>query len=191
MNKYDFIACRFALARNQSLEKEKKYLDAMIKHLPAHAHILDLGCGTGEPIATYLTKQGFCVTGLDNSKELLKFAQANVSSMQLIEGDMRTIFLDNRYDALIAWDSFFHLPKNDQKEMFPRFRNWLKNQGLLIFTSGDTEGEILDAEMLGEHFSYYSLSSNDYEALLAQYCFSLLIKEEDEPHHLVWLAQLN
>lgn len=34
---------------------EKNWLDRLLRYLPAQAKILDLGCGSGRPIAAYLS----------------------------------------------------------------------------------------------------------------------------------------
>ncbi|HEB7542366.1 TPA: class I SAM-dependent methyltransferase, partial [Campylobacter coli] len=43
--------------------------------LKLNSRVLDIGCGTGYPIASYLSKQGFQVTGIDISEEMIKQAQ--------------------------------------------------------------------------------------------------------------------
>jgi hypothetical protein len=35
--------------------------------------------------------------------------------------DMRTLALGQQFDALLAWDSFFHLTRDAQRAMFARF----------------------------------------------------------------------
>jgi predicted TPR repeat methyltransferase len=41
----------------------KFWLDQLIARLPAGAHVLDLGCGSGLPVARDLQDRGFVVTG--------------------------------------------------------------------------------------------------------------------------------
>lgn len=49
---------------------EKKYLDMFIQHLPPEAAVLDICCGSGYPIASYLIDNGLQVTGIDASEKL-------------------------------------------------------------------------------------------------------------------------
>lgn len=72
--RYDCIATSFANMRTE-FYKEQKYLDALIHYLKPKAHILDVGCGSGYPIASYLIEKGFQVTGIDGSKKLLEIAK--------------------------------------------------------------------------------------------------------------------
>lgn len=162
--KYDIISKDFAELRDTYTEK--KYLDFLMLRIPQDAHILDVGCGSGKPIASYLIKHHYQVTGLDASEKLIKIAKEKHPTMSFLHGDMRSIDIKSEYDAVIAWDSFFHLPQKDQPEMIERFASWIKEKGLLVFTTGDKEGEILNANMLGEQFSYYSLDPTDYASLL-------------------------
>ena len=76
---YDRIATDFAKLRD-SFYSEKKYLDLLLTYLQPNAHILDVGCGSGYPIAAYLIEQGFQVTGIDGSIELLNIANIITTS---------------------------------------------------------------------------------------------------------------
>jgi len=66
---YDRIAERFAKARSGF--RERVYVDRFITLAAPGAHVLDLGCGTGVPIARYLIDHGFRVTGVDSSHAML------------------------------------------------------------------------------------------------------------------------
>lgn len=186
--KYDKIAREFALIRQKAFV-EKKYLDLIADHLSPGDHILDLGCGMGEPIAGYLIKRGFVVTGVDASQELLTMAQKRYPGMRCVFGDMRTFTVNDKFDAIIAYDSLFHLPPDDQKQMMIKFSGWLNNHGKLLFTSGVNQGEVINTNMLGEKFSYYSLSSDAYVKLLEDNHFSIIRQEVDMHDHQIWIAE--
>lgn len=186
--KYDKIAREFALIRQKAFS-EKKYLDLITDSLSPGDHVLDLGCGMGEPIAGYLINRGFVVTGVDASQELLKMAQKKYPSMRCIFGDMRAFTVNDKFDAIIAYDSLFHLPPDDQKMMIVKFSGWLNNHGRLLFTSGIKEGEVINADMLGERFSYYSLSPDSYSKLLEENHFSIIRQEIDMHDHQIWIAE--
>ncbi len=65
--KYDLIAAGFAEMRD-SFYMEQKYIDLFLKGLPPKSHILDIGCGSGYPIASYLIKNDTDVTGRNGVK---------------------------------------------------------------------------------------------------------------------------
>ena len=73
---YDAIAAEWDAARTSFHGSERRYLDRMLEGLPAHARILDLGCGTGRPMAEYLLERGHRITGVDQSEALLAIARS-------------------------------------------------------------------------------------------------------------------
>ena len=48
--------------------------ELLLSHLPKEAHILDLGCSSGQ-LAQHLLRKRYKVTGIDGSKEMLRFAR--------------------------------------------------------------------------------------------------------------------
>lgn len=90
--------------------------------LPNNASVLDLSCGTGFPVADYFMKLGHNVTGIDGSEAMIQKCQKRYPGGDWRLEDMRKVDLDKKFDAIIAWDSFFHLPHNDQIAMFDVFK---------------------------------------------------------------------
>ena len=187
---YNIIAGWYAENRYQGLT-EKAYLDKMIDIIGKGASVLDLGCGTGMPMMSYLLKQGMNVTGVDGSHRILEIAKTNLSEAEFIEADMRRLSLDRKFDAIIAWNSFFHLPAEDQPSMFNVFKDHLNTNGVLIFTSGKERGEAWGVNG-GEDLFHASLDRDQYRSLLEAHGFHVLEYKEDDPecHATVWMAQL-
>ena len=73
--------------------------------------------------------------------------------------------------------------------MIARFAGWLKTGGLLEFTSGDAEYEARNSDMLNQELYFSSLSVDAYEKALKENGFELLLRENDQEHHLVWIAR--
>ena len=109
--------------------------------------------------------------------------------MRGLYGDVRTIEFNENVDAIVEWWCLFHLPKSDHELMITRFAEWLKPGGILEFTSGDSEYEGTDSNMLNQELHFYSLGPNVYEQYLKKYGFEILLKESDQEHHLVWIAK--
>lgn len=169
---------------------EKPYFDKVISLLEPHAKILDIGCGMGEPIAEYFIKQGFQVTGIDGSEKLIQLAKKRFPTTQFIVQDMRTLALNEKFNCLIAWHSFFHLNKEEQKKMFDIFAAHIKQNGILIFTSGPDAGEEWSNNG-GELLYHASLSAEEYQLLLKQHHFKLLThmkKDSSCGGATVWIA---
>ena len=185
---YDLIAADFAKMRD-SFYLEQKYLDLFMGYLQPEAQILDVGCGSGYPIAAYLIEHGFHVTGIDGPKELLNIAKINCPSMHTICGDIRTITLAQKFDAIIEWWCLFHVPKQDHSKMISRFGSWIKPGGILEFTTGEIEYDHKSSDMLNQELSFYSLDPKLYEKYLKENGFKVILRENDQEQHLVWIAQ--
>lgn len=97
---------------------EKAWLDRFLALIPAGGSILDVGCGTGHPVARYMLGRGYAVTGVDSSPSLIAKARERFPDREWIVADMRDLALGRRFDGLIAWHSFFHLTDTAQRAMF-------------------------------------------------------------------------
>ncbi|KAF7298536.1 hypothetical protein MIND_00800300 [Mycena indigotica] len=120
-------------------------IDDLLKDLPAKAEILELGCGAGVPATQVLVshEKAFVVTGNDISAAQIALAKQHVPGAKaFIQGDMLTLdFPAGSLDAVLAFYSIFHLPKEEQGEMIEKIYGWLKPGGWFLanfhFDSGD------------------------------------------------------
>jgi SAM-dependent methyltransferase len=169
---------------------ERPWLDAFLVHVPAAGSVLDLGCGSGEPIARYLIGQGRKVAGVDAASGLIKLCRRRFPDHDWRVADMRGLDLGQRFDGVIAWHSAFHLTPSDQEAMFPVYARHLKPGGVLMFTSGSVHGETVGA-WRGEPLYHGSLSLEEYRTALAGAGFTLLAHRSDDAETggaTVWLA---
>lgn len=170
---------------------EKSYLEDVASRLDAGAEILDIGCGTGEPIARFFLERGFRLTGVDAAPAMLALCRKRLPQGTWIEADMRGLHLGRRFGAILAWDSFFHLDAGDQRAMFPVFKAHIVPRGLLLFTSGPTAGEAV-GDWYGNRLFHASLDPDEYRSLLRASGFEVLRYQANDPEcggHTVWLAQ--
>jgi trans-aconitate methyltransferase len=187
---YNDIAEWFFENRSQGV-MEKPYLDSLIEIIGKSANVLDLGCGTGVPIMSYLLSRGIQVTGIDASFRMLDIAKRNFPSTDFVQADMRQLSLNRKFDASIAWHSLFHLPLEDQPSMFQIFKSHLNNNGVLLFTSGKEYGEAWVMNN-GTNLFHGSLDKHQYRSLLETNGFSILQYKEDDSERgnaNVWMAR--
>ena len=154
----------WAKLRSQSLF-ERAWLDKFLSLMPENPRILDLGCGTGQPIAGYLIERGAQLTGVDGASNLIDIARASLPKGRWLTADIRGLDLGARFDGILGWNSTFHLSHDEQRAMFQTFQNHAKKDTALMFTSGPEFGETT-GQFAGEPISYSSLSSDEYRALL-------------------------
>jgi SAM-dependent methyltransferase len=171
---------------------EKPWLDQFLKLVPPGGSVLDIGCGSAEPIDRFLIEQGYEVTGADSSPSLIDICKRRFPLQEWIVADMRELCLDARFNGIIAWDSFFHLCPEDQRRMFPLFRKHSFPNAALLFTSGPAGGESI-GEYRGEPLYHGSLDGAEYRELLDQNGFGIVSHVVEDiacGHHTVWLTQL-
>lgn len=161
---YERQGARFDLERPKTLF-EKKWLARFQDLLPENPHILDVGCGAAEPIAAYFIGQGISLTGVDFAESMLEISRTRFPDNRWIQMDMRSLALEERYDGVIGWHSFFHLTQEDQRRTLPRFVDHLNVDGVLLLTVGHVEGEV-SGHVGGEPVYHASLSATEYTEIL-------------------------
>src|SRR5437879_2410785 len=119
---YQRHAADWARDRGAKLIIERAWIERFCALLPSNATVLDLGCGSGEPVTRYFIENGSAITGVDSSPALIDICKTRFPDNEWIVADMRALALDRQFDGLLAWDSFFHLSRDDQRKMFPIFK---------------------------------------------------------------------
>ncbi|WP_058534619.1 class I SAM-dependent methyltransferase [Legionella saoudiensis] len=187
---YEHIVDWFDKARTKTL-MESEYLHLIVNSIPDGASVLDLGCGTGEPLAQFFIERGFKVIGVDGSEKMIELCRKRFPNEEWLVADMRELNLKRKFDVILAWHSFFHLDQASQRAMFPLFAAHLKPNGILAFTSGVEEGEVWSNNG-GQDLYHASLSTGEYERLLKAAAFKILTHKINDPHcgdATVWVAQ--
>ncbi|WP_375509335.1 class I SAM-dependent methyltransferase [uncultured Nostoc sp.] len=125
---------------NKTLPSLKKLL---LSHLPEEAHILDLGCGTGQ-LAQHLLLKGYKVTGLDESEEMLRFARENAPGGKFIVTDARYLEFLSIFDAVVSTNCVLNYIINleELRWVFRNVYTALMENGLFVFNL-DAEEEFL------------------------------------------------
>jgi SAM-dependent methyltransferase len=170
---------------------ERPWLNGFLGLMPPGASVLDVGCGSGEPIGRFLIEQGCEVTGVDSSPGLVDLCKSRFPEQEWIVADMRTLALGRRFDGILAWNSFFHLCPDDQRQMFPIFAKHVAPNAALMFTSGSAHGDAIGTYK-GEPLYHGSLDGDEYRSLLKKDGFEVVSHVVDDPtcgHHTIWLAQ--
>ena len=164
MTEYDQIVDWYAETRRAEVGRPD--VEALASALPSGARVLDVGCGTGVPIAQALVAHGAEVVGLDSSSEMIaRFRTALPDAEAHCERIQDASFPPASFDAVVAWGVLFHLSASDQQAVIPRVSSWLKPGGTFLFTSG-AEDVSRAGEMDGVTFTYRSLGEAAYRQLV-------------------------
>ena len=186
---YERVGPSWAASRTKVLF-ERPALDRFWSAMPGPA-LLDLGCGSGDPLALHLAGRGARVTGVDGAVSLVMLFRRMLPEHEAVHADMRTLSLGRRFDGIVAWDSFFHLCPDDQRGMFATFAAHAAPGAALTFTSGPSESESVGS-VEGEPVYHASLSPEEYRDLLGRAGFGVLDYRPEDPEcdrHTVWLVR--
>ena len=89
-------------SRARSRLIEKPWLDRFRALLPPAAPILDMGCGSAEPMARYLIGLGYPVVGVDSSPPMIEVCQGRFPDQEWIVADMRGLALQRTFSGILA-----------------------------------------------------------------------------------------
>ena len=170
----------------------RKYVELILDGLAPGARVLDLGCGTGEPVARYLAERGFRVVGVDESERMLEIARRVVPAAEFVRGDMCEVSLNGGFAAAVAWDSVFHVGRERHRGIFRKLYDLLDPGGRLLLSAGGTGHEGFASEMYGRDFFYSGYEPAETLRLLAEEGFVVELCEVDDPSsrgHLAVVAR--
>ncbi|MCJ8308452.1 MAG: class I SAM-dependent methyltransferase [Hyphomicrobiales bacterium] len=180
---YDTHGAQFERDRNRSLF-EKPWLDRFCAGFPKSARVLDLGCGGGGVIATYLIDQGFQLTGVDFAPSMIELARQRHPDHTWLVQDMSQLDLDGPFEGVISWNGFFHLTPDEQRRALPKMARLVSPTGRLLLTVGHEASEVTGT-VAGESVYHASLAEAEYRALLAQEGFKkVTFRPQDPTCHL-------
>ncbi len=120
--------------------------------------VLEIGCG-GAQCGIAMAKQGAKVTGIDLSKEQLKFARGlaekNKVKINFIQGSYQNLkrFKLGKYDIVFSAYALHYSP--NLKQVFKQVYNVLKKNGIFVFSLDHPFFKIVDPKTLKVRASYF------------------------------------
>ncbi|SFW29472.1 class I SAM-dependent methyltransferase [Luteibacter sp. UNCMF366Tsu5.1] len=106
------------------------------ENLPPSASVLDVGCGSGVPIAQVLIEDGFNVFGIDASPNLVAAFHARFPDMPVAcEAAQESVFFCRPFGGAVSIGLIFLLDEDDQREVLRRIADALEPGGRLLFSA--------------------------------------------------------
>lgn len=133
---YDQVAVRYEQAYGTETKYEP-WLAELLGHLAPGSRVLDLGCGSGVPVAKRLAAAGHQVTGVDISEVQVQRARARVPDAEFVQADATAlVYPPATYDAVVSFYALIHIPLDEQLPLLGRVAEWLRPGGLFVGTAG-------------------------------------------------------
>jgi ubiquinone/menaquinone biosynthesis C-methylase UbiE len=142
---WDAVADDYARMRNPD-GPDAALLDELVADLPDDATVLDVGCGDG---ARTLANLPADTLGLDFSRVQLGLARERIADAPLLQGDMTALpVADDSADAVTAYHSVFHVPRETHPVVYQEFARVLRPGGRLLLTVGRGSGNSTASDWL-------------------------------------------
>jgi ubiquinone/menaquinone biosynthesis C-methylase UbiE len=129
---YDRLAPRFASwADRVTPDLRVAYAARIINQLEPTSTVVELGCGPGAPVGKMIADHCRYV-GVDLSFEMLRQARAAIPRGLLVQADMTELgFRPTRVDAVLAFYSLIHVPRELHENVLRLIVTWLRPGGLV------------------------------------------------------------
>ncbi len=137
--------------------------ELVLPEIPPGAAVLDLCCGTGQ-LARILSEEGYNVTGIDGSEEMLKYARENAPGVRFVRDDARTFNLPPSFSLVTSFfDSLNHVMVIEKLgAVFRNVYSCLEEEGLFIFDMNMEPG------YLAQWQGYFGIVEDDHVCLFPQ-----------------------
>lgn len=146
---YDEIAPDYDAERRNAPAPEQAMVTELADDLPDDSHVLDAGCGAGNPITTTLMEH-VQVTGLDFSASQLRIAADTAPAASFVQGDVTALpFASNVFDALVSMFTIIHVPWEEQLDSTQEFHRVCRASAPVLLTVGTEDWEGTDEDWMG------------------------------------------
>lgn len=136
-------------------------IERAIRYCKSHRSALDVGCGSGGRIIHTLQQNEFNVYGIDISEKMIQIAQREHPDVIFEQADICTWLSNKKYNLIVAWDSIFHIPMDNQEIVVSKLCGLLEPDGILIYTFGDDYGDHESLSFSDELGKQYGKLDND------------------------------
>lgn len=167
---YDYEGDRMAEIKNM-----RAYLKGIMRY-KKNGKLLDMGCATGLFLLE-AQKEKFDVYGIDVSRYAIGIAKKRFGKRVKLSSIEKSDYEKQEFETITMFDLLEHL--KDPRDVLIKTKSILKNDGLLVINTGDTNSFM--AKMQGkdwhffippQHFFYFSVSN--LKSLLDQAGFKII-----------------
>lgn len=192
---YDHLATRY-LEWTLTVDPVHRvtYQAMALDHIEPGSIVVELGCGPGIPTGPLVAERHRLV-GVDVSMAQLAQARTNVPSALLVLGDMtRVAFKPGSVEAVLAFYSLIHVPREDHSKVIASVHHWLRPGGVFALNMlardnpGGYDGWIDGVQMFWSGFdartNVHLVRDAGFEILRDEVLTNI---EDDQEVRFVWI----
>ena len=151
--------------------------EGLFRRLPDGARVLDLGCGSGIPSTAALAER-YDVTGVDISESQIAFARRHLPAANFLVADITQVQLhENTFEAVTAFYSITHVPREEHAALFAKINRWLRPGGFFLAALSAADDPGWQGERIGVPMFFSGFDATTNAKLLLDLGFTLLVDE--------------
>lgn len=124
---YDRLAPSDAYWKRRSAYYHRHVAQAVRRHVPRGAKVLEVGCATGHLLAALEPSEG---VGVDFSPEMIRLAQEAHPGLRFVVGEAMALPLDEQFDYIVCHNLLGNL--DDVQGFLKHLRQFLKPGGTVV-----------------------------------------------------------
>jgi SAM-dependent methyltransferase len=170
-----------------------RFIPDLLDAFTTGARVLDIGCGDGVRSAPLI--QHLSWIGVDLSWVQLSLARERFPSTRLVQADAaRLPFRPASFDAVVAWYSLIHVPRQEHSVVFRAIADLLRPGGRTIFTLGTNDDPIgIEDDWLGVPMFWSGFDVDTSVRLIGASRLTIenaeVVEEgEDEAERFLWIV---
>lgn len=146
-------------------------IEWLTARLDAGSRVLDVGSGTGRPVADLLVRAGHEVTGIDVSGEMVTLASAQVPGARFEQGDVRAFDApEGHFGAVCAFFPLLMMSRAEAAAALKRMAGWLAPGGFLVTATVPADVEDVEIVWMERTVRVSSFSTEEYLRIQREDC---------------------
>ncbi|KAL8791129.1 MAG: hypothetical protein Q9195_006026 [Heterodermia aff. obscurata] len=189
---YDSVAADYESAYGHSAGL-LKFLQKSLSLFKPASKILDVGCGTGAPVATTLAREGHKITGIDITPSMIELSRAAVPDGDFEVADMLVYEPKEQLDAVFNVLSLFALSRQELEIMTQKWAKWVVADGFLcivalaaeschpaqeFYNADGLSAEGIEFQFMGNTVQLTLMTKEGWRVVLERAGFDILHTEE-------------
>ena len=171
-----------------------RFIDKVISFVPPQSRVLDVGSGTGTPVARTIASHGHHITGIDIAPSMIALSRAAVPSGTFEVANMLEYVPKEPLNAVINSLSLFQLSRAEMEVMCAKWATWLIPGGVVCICTIPAESvnpgrEMYDKDglcarglqfrFMGQNIELMLMTKEGWKVMLERAGFEIVFTEED------------